>query len=263
MRRIRLIVLALGFASASPAGARAAFMFTSDWTITKLTASPADLGSAASAFGATATMNGQILDVRADAAVAKADASAIADPNAASESDAAVEFERGFQLLDPTNAWNVTLTGALNGNLNAMSSAANINASATVLATAFVADAQGNILFRIGGTTTVWERNVKANNNTKNLPIMEPLSNLKVLPNGQYTVEGLLEVTAKVDQALLAAGSADAAFFNSLTVSLTAQPVPEPPGLAQAAAGALVLIAFGTWRCWRRRAAQRMGLLPP
>jgi len=214
------------------------------WGVTKLAANAADIGTAASAFGADSTMNGQIKNEKADVATAKTSASSIADPNAASDSDAAVEFERKFQLAGPPANWIVTLFGNLSGNLNANSADKNIGASAHVLGTAFIEDNQGNILFRIGGGATNWDKTVNANGT---LPILSLMSNTMKLPNGQYKVFGLLEVSTHVDQGPLAIASANANFFNTMFIGLNAQPAPEPSTLVISST-AIVLLGLARWK---------------
>jgi hypothetical protein len=250
VQNILRITLVAGLFSVTSTGVQAGFVWVDNqWRITKLTASAADIGSAASAFGADATMNGEIKNEKADVAVAKAVAQTIADPNAASDSDAAVEFERKFQLVGPPNDWIVTLFGTLSGAMHANSSDNNVNASSHALGTAFIADNQGNILFRIGGAGTAWDRSIKANTN---LPLLSPMTNVMQLPNGNYTIEGLLEVESHVDQGLLAIASSDADFFNTLFVGLQVAPVPEPSALA--------LVAVGlAWVLWHSRRMKAMG----
>jgi len=251
VRHIIRITLVVGTFSVAPVAAHAGFVWTDNaWTITKLSANAADVGSAESAFGAAATMNGQILNANADGAVAKAAASAIADPNAASDSDAAVEFQRAFQLVGPPNNWLLTLFGTLSGSLDANSANKNVAARSHVLGTAFIAD-KNNILFRIGGIPSAWDQTIAAN---KTLNIFSPMINSMVLPNGNYTVEGLLEVTAHVDQAPLAIASADSNFFNTMSVGLSATAVPEPSTLVMSTILFAILCMVWSYK-WLKRSA--------
>lgn len=245
--RVALVVALFAANSTAEAG----FLWVDNmWRITKLDANAADLGSAASAFGADATMNGQIRNEMADMAVAKAVAQTIADPDAASDSDAAIEFERRFQLVGPPDEWKVTLFGTLSGSINANSADNNVKASAHVLGTAFIEDNLGNILFRIGGGGTDWAKTIAANTN---LPILSTLTDSMALPNGNYLVFGLLEVESHVDQGLLAIASSNADFFGAMSVGLRVEPVPEPSGLGILGIG----LAGLAWRgrsvqCWHR-----------
>lgn len=206
----RRIVWMLGVLAAVTGTGRAGFMWTSDWTVPKLTATIDGVGGASSAFGASATMNGEIKDVKANLAVGKAAASALTDPMVASSGEAAVEFQRTFELSGSPEGWKISLFGNLLGDLDVVSPGPNIKAKARVLATAFVEDAKGDILFRIGGGTTAWDRSLEADDNKKNLFIMQPLVTNQKLADGKYLIFGLLEAFVDTDIGPLAAGNANA-----------------------------------------------------
>jgi hypothetical protein len=233
-----------------PMSVRAAVPWVTDWTQQKLTANDGGLATAQSAFGATATKNGDVKDVKADTAVLKAAAGAISDPNAFTSGDAAVEFQRDFTLAGPPDKWSVTLSGVLDGNLSASSPNNNVQAFSHVLATAFVEDMQGNFLMRIGGAATTWDQTLNLKNASQNLPILQPLSSRDTLPNGQYLVYVLLEVEASVDLAPLAIANADASFFNTLTANLAVQPAPD--GVNTLALVSLVTALLATVRRLKR-----------
>lgn len=245
----RSIGLIVGLIVLSPVTASAGLVWTGDWTITKLTADAGGVGGASSAFGASSTMNGEVNDLKADSAVAKVSAGSLSDVMRDSASEAAVEFQRDFQLTGSPAGWIATLSGILTGSLDANSPEKNVRSISSVLATAYIEDAAGQILFRIGGGGTTWNRSITAEDNKKTLPVMQPQFATAVLPDGNYTIFGILETSTTAEAAPLAAGSANANFFPGLTVSLAAKAVPEPSTLALGGLG----VATGLAALARRR----------
>jgi hypothetical protein len=227
--RVSLLVFAL--ALAWPTHGQAGFVWLDDgWKVTLDMNIPKGVYSKQRAFGASATEDGQVFDVAADVATAKARTQSFFDPNG-SFARARVNFERDFRLEGDPGFWLVTLQGVLSGRLTVFDP--DDETAATVFALARVSDTDGELALD-------WGQNLEGNGT---IDLFEPMNKTLVLPNGDYTVSGLLDAFTILSTDVGAA-SADSDFFNagSFVVAVSAAPVPEPSSSLGAVSGGLLLI---------------------
>ncbi len=142
MRLLRLVTLTFIalVILVPPAEAVPSFTWTEPWEVTllpKICGGPSALCESfvGRAFGASATVDGQIRDTTVDVAVAKSQWGA---GNSASIGSTSVQFSRTFLLSDSSQGWNVNLSGLLNGMLTAAGNSwfgaprASVQADATI-----------------------------------------------------------------------------------------------------------------------------------
>lgn len=230
---------------AGPTLAYAGFMWLdNDWDVALDMNVDKGTGSKRRAFGLTATKDGQILDTGADVAVARAEALASTDVTGAGLSSflAQVDFDRSFQLSDSPGGWKVTLQEVLSGSLAALDP--QMASFASVIANASIRGTDVNNMPVDGPSLKFDEMNTEDDSVFTDI-IFEVLTETETLPDGKYTVTGLLRSKALIFLNPLT-GSAQSKFFDGgLAVSLVASPIPEPPTWLCVLTGGLLLLTMG------------------
>lgn len=259
---IRFFATAVVLASALGGFAVSAFALPVDWTnvwiINQLRSDPIGAAAAQSAFGASAIQDGEIKDVNADLAVAKAAASAQSIIDQRSSGDAIVEFGRPFKLSGP-GLWKVTLFGTLTGEMHVRTTDDDVDASAFIDAVARILDKNGDPVkdgdnvFEIGSPDDfTWHDHLirsLINEGPSDKFVLASLDQSMVLGPGDYSVFGKLEALAGTGPGAPGIASASSLFFNSLIVGISVTAAPEPSTLTLLCAGIFGLIAL---RCAAR-----------
>jgi len=255
---IRFFAKAAVLASALGLGfAVSAFALPVDWTnvwiINQLSSDPIGAAAAQSAFGASAIQDGEINDVNADLAVAKAAASAQSIIDQRSSGDAIVEFGRPFRLSGP-GLWKVTLFGTLTGDLHVRTADADVDALAFIDAVARILDKNGDpvkdgdVVFEIGSPDDfTWHDHLirsLINEGPNDKFVLASLDQSMVLGPGDYSVYGKLEALAGAGMGVPGIANASSLFFNSLIVGISVTAAPEPSTLMLLCAGIFGLIAL-------------------
>ncbi len=227
MKVVRLWVPVLGLVAwASPVSADLLLQFTSDWA-PAFQINEVGAGTGRAAFGNSATMDGERKDLGANPGIAKAQSQAASIPNMNSRGQADVVFQRTFKLPGDTD-WSVTLAGLLIGNLSATSPGNGLTAQAAVQGEGLIQDSMGRGQADIGGANSVWFANLEPMQGTETLSILEALQTTVILHSGDYALSGTLETVARTDKAPVTAGQAKADFFHSLSIGVSATPIPGP-----------------------------------
>ena len=201
-------------------------------------------GARQRAFGVSATIDGQIVDLDADIALARTEALVLA---ADSLAVARVDFERPFSLAGSPNGWTLSLLGLLSGSL-AIATDPGALSEVSIFGRAHVFDDKGNL---VGPSIAVTE--------DRKLVGVTPFALFAAtdsvfLENGNYLIKGRLTANAV---SLAAAAPippvlAQSLFFNGgWEVSLDAREAPEPSTL-------LLVLAAGAATALRRAPAFRV-----
>ena len=238
MRILRIAVFTAVIACSTP-GYAGFIWLDNDWDVTLDMNADKGTSSKRRAFGASATMDGQILDTGADIAVARAEALASTDVTGAGNSSfiARVDFDRSFQVSGSPAGWNITLQEVLSGSLATLDP--QMFSFASVRATAFINGTDVNDM-PVDGPSLVFD---EMNNNNVPDILFPVLNQTRTLPDGKYTITGSLMTKGLVFLDPLA-GSAQSKFFDGgLAVSLVASPIPEPPSWLLVLTGGFALLA--------------------
>ena len=199
------------------------------------------------AFGASATLDGQIVDLDADIAVARADAFVLA---ANSFAAGKVEFERPFRLDGAPQGWRVILQAVLSGSLFVVTDPGML-AETNLFGRARIVYNNGN--------ATGLSADVTATRQAFGMTTfaLDLFRDAAVLDDGIYTIKGSLEANAlgglpPDPQPPVVAQSL---FFNGgWEVSILVRPAPEPPTALLVGLGLLAIVTLGS-RTLRQRAA--------
>lgn len=188
-------------------------------------------GAKQRAFGVSATLDGQTVDLEADIALARAEAVVLAVDSSAV---ARVEFERSFRLFGSPHGWLVGLQGVLTGSLFIVTDPG-MEGEATIFGRATIFDNNGNLVgFDKNGNFVGLSIDVAKTREVEGLtPFVLDLSeDAAFLDDGNYLIKGFLQASAT--GALPPRGQsppviAQSLFFNGgWEVSISATPVPEP-----------------------------------
>lgn len=190
------------------------------WNVELRGKSIAGNASAQRAFGLSAINDGDIVDVTANTAVAKAEARVDAWVWTASAAQTSVWFSRDFSLSGSPEGTNITVYGTLAGRLFASGSS---NPWAAI-------QAHGQIL---NTSINVWWSDAEWDDD-RSFSIFKHESG--VLMDGTYTVEGEILTTASIGTGLF--GGAISNFFSSLQIGV----VPEPATVLLVGLGSLALL---------------------
>ena len=180
------------------------------------------VGTKQRAFGVSATLDGQSVDLMADIALARAEAVVLAADSFAA---ASVDFERFFRLSGSPNGWLVGLQGVLTGSLFIVTDPGMLG-EANIIGKADIFDNNGNPAgLSVGITKTRQALGLTAFT-------LDLSRDSAVLDDGNYSIKGRLKAAAVSD--LPPRGQsppviAQSLFFNGgWEVSISATPVPEP-----------------------------------
>jgi hypothetical protein len=207
-------------------------------------------GTKQRAFGVSATLDGQIVDLEADIALARAEAVVLA---ADSLAIAKVEFERSFQLSGSPAGWLVGLQGVLTGRLFIVTDPG-MHAEVNVFGRASIFDNNGN---PVGLSVDVTETRDTEGMTAFTLDLFRETA---FLDDGNYTIKGSLEANA-VGELVLGSPPpvlAQSQFFNGgWEVSISATPVPEPSTLLLVGPSLVVVATMGRKRLFKKAAGIR------
>jgi len=247
MRSWTILALLAVWLPASPAYA-VPVTWTGEWSIAQRISTIIGVGGAESAFGASATQDGDIKDLTADLGVAKAAANAQSDIDQDSTGNALVEFVRPFTLPASSKHWSVRLFGALSGKMTVRTTDEDITASAFIDAVARVLDNQGDTVFEIGDPLSTWHdaliRSPIANQGPAEKALLEALEETRDLTAGQYFLYGRIEALTGATKSPPGIADSTSQFFNSLVIGITVTPLAEPPTILTAGTLALILAAL-------------------
>ena len=169
------------------------------------------------------------------------------------EASAEVDFSRSFSLQGSPEGWSLSLTGFLNGDLQAFNHYQDSTASVSARAQIDV-PSQGFLI-----SDSVTAEFPGSGDDPESKTISAPGSFEGFFRDGIYTVTGALSTSAFVaDNGFMPGAGAIANFFDSnpssgFSVRLDAAPVPETINLF----GAFAVLGFCTYIWFRRRRALR------
>ena len=251
LKTVVLLVVVLSVAGPLTAAALPVPWTDDEWFIRTRTSETVGAGVARSAFGASATQDGDVKDLTAQLAVAKASGAAQSRADMDSNAEGIVEFSRGFTLDGAPHRWLVTLFGTLAGTMSVRTADPTVTAGAFITAIARVLDKDGNVLFEIGDAA--WDDALirsPINQGPDNKALLVSLDDSMVLPDGNYSVYGRIQALAGAGQGAPGIADASSLFFNSLVVGGSVLPVRAPSSLSLCVIGLAALIGIRRTRAY-------------